>query len=189
MVSYWCRFSFTCRKRGLARQFYSVRCRNSFTCRNPELRQRAGSSARLPSARAGNLQPESGLSLANIPQAANRSYSVSASEAMPTLRRLFVQGARSVMMHRSKQSSGLSQWLEKLSLHKHHKHCSACAGQQTSPYGLGSIVAVAVFFDISGRIETLPLTCALGRSNISEFAAPKSDFRQRSARRERGPHR
>lgn len=38
----------------------------------------------------------------------------------PYLRRLFVQGARSVMMHRTKQSSGLSQWLEKLSLHKHH---------------------------------------------------------------------
>lgn len=36
------------------------------------------------------------------------------------LRRLFVQGARSVMMHRHKQSSGLSQWLEKLSVHKHH---------------------------------------------------------------------
>jgi transposase len=38
----------------------------------------------------------------------------------PYLRRLFVQGARSVMMHRTKQSSGLSQWLEKLSVHKHH---------------------------------------------------------------------
>jgi transposase len=24
------------------------------------------------------------------------------------------------MMHRTKQSSGLSQWLEKLSVHKHH---------------------------------------------------------------------
>jgi transposase len=36
------------------------------------------------------------------------------------LRRLFVQGARSVMMHRNRQSSGLSQWLEKLSVQKHH---------------------------------------------------------------------
>jgi transposase len=38
----------------------------------------------------------------------------------PYLRKLFVQGALSVMMHRTKQSSGLSQWLEKLSVHKHH---------------------------------------------------------------------
>jgi transposase len=36
------------------------------------------------------------------------------------LRRLFVQGARSVMMRRTKQTSGLSLWLEKLAVHKHH---------------------------------------------------------------------
>ena len=36
------------------------------------------------------------------------------------LRRLFVQGARSVMMRRTKHTSGLSLWLEKLAVHKHH---------------------------------------------------------------------
>lgn len=36
------------------------------------------------------------------------------------LRRLFVQGARAVMMRRSKQASGLSRWLEELVVHKHH---------------------------------------------------------------------
>lgn len=36
------------------------------------------------------------------------------------LRRLFVQGARAVMMRRTKQTSGLSLWLEKLAVHKHH---------------------------------------------------------------------
>jgi len=36
------------------------------------------------------------------------------------LRRLFVQGARSVMMRRTKQTSGLSLWFEKLAVHKHH---------------------------------------------------------------------
>lgn len=36
------------------------------------------------------------------------------------LRRLFVQGARAVMMRRTKQSPSLSTWLEKLSAHKHH---------------------------------------------------------------------
>lgn len=38
----------------------------------------------------------------------------------PYLRRLFVQGARAVMMRRAKQTSGLSFWLEKLAAHKHH---------------------------------------------------------------------
>jgi transposase len=38
----------------------------------------------------------------------------------PYLRKLFVQGARAVMLRRTKQSSGLSTWLEKLTLHKHH---------------------------------------------------------------------
>ncbi len=36
------------------------------------------------------------------------------------LRRLFVQGARAVMMHRTKQASGLALWLEDLAVHKHH---------------------------------------------------------------------
>lgn len=36
------------------------------------------------------------------------------------LRRLFVQGARSVMMRRTKQTSALSAWLEKLAVQKHH---------------------------------------------------------------------
>ncbi len=36
------------------------------------------------------------------------------------LRRLFVQGARAVMMRRTKQSPALSRWLEKLAIHKHH---------------------------------------------------------------------
>ena len=36
------------------------------------------------------------------------------------LRRLFVQGARAVMMRRTKQASGLSRWLEELVVHKHH---------------------------------------------------------------------
>ena len=36
------------------------------------------------------------------------------------LRRLFVQGARAVMTHRTKQTSDLSLWLEKLVVHKHH---------------------------------------------------------------------
>jgi transposase len=36
------------------------------------------------------------------------------------LRRLFVQGARAVMMRRTKQSPALSRWLEKLTIHKHH---------------------------------------------------------------------
>jgi transposase len=36
------------------------------------------------------------------------------------LRRLFVQGARAVMMRRAKQSPALSIWLEKLAIHKHH---------------------------------------------------------------------
>jgi transposase len=38
----------------------------------------------------------------------------------PYLRKLFVQGARAVMLRRTKQSSGLSTWLEKLTLYKHH---------------------------------------------------------------------
>jgi transposase len=36
------------------------------------------------------------------------------------LRRLFVQGARAVMMRRTKQSPALNRWLEKLAIHKHH---------------------------------------------------------------------
>jgi transposase len=36
------------------------------------------------------------------------------------LRRLFVQGARAVMMRRANQAPGLRQWLEKLALCKHH---------------------------------------------------------------------
>jgi transposase len=36
------------------------------------------------------------------------------------LRRLFVQGARAVMMRRTKQSLALSRWLEKLAIRKHH---------------------------------------------------------------------
>jgi transposase len=36
------------------------------------------------------------------------------------LRRLFVQGARAVMMRRTKQSPGLRVWLEKLEMRKHH---------------------------------------------------------------------
>lgn len=36
------------------------------------------------------------------------------------LRRLFVQGARAVMMRRTKQTAGLSLWLEKLAVRKHH---------------------------------------------------------------------
>jgi transposase len=36
------------------------------------------------------------------------------------LRKLFVQGARAVMQHRTKQSSGLSAWLELLTARMHH---------------------------------------------------------------------
>jgi transposase len=36
------------------------------------------------------------------------------------LRKLFVQGARAVMQHRTKQSSGLSAWLEQLTARTHH---------------------------------------------------------------------
>jgi transposase len=36
------------------------------------------------------------------------------------LRRLFVQGARAVMQHRTKQSSGLSAWLAQLTARTHH---------------------------------------------------------------------
>src|SRR5271156_6807318 len=36
------------------------------------------------------------------------------------LRKLFVQGARAVMQHRAKQSSGLSAWLEQLTARTHH---------------------------------------------------------------------
>ena len=36
------------------------------------------------------------------------------------LRKLFVQGARAVMQHKSKQSSGLRAWLEQLTARTHH---------------------------------------------------------------------
>ena len=36
------------------------------------------------------------------------------------LRKLFVQGARAVMQHRTKQSSGLSAWLAQLTARTHH---------------------------------------------------------------------
>ena len=47
------------------------------------------------------------------------------------LRRLFVQGARAVMMRRTKQSPALSRWLEKLAIHKHQalEHRNRCFSQ------------------------------------------------------------
>ena len=36
------------------------------------------------------------------------------------LRRLFVQGARAVMQHKAKQSSGLTAWLTQLTARTHH---------------------------------------------------------------------
>lgn len=36
------------------------------------------------------------------------------------LRRLFIQGARAVMLRRAKQTSGLRAWLEKITSQKHH---------------------------------------------------------------------
>jgi transposase len=36
------------------------------------------------------------------------------------LRKLFIQGARAVLQHRTKQSSGLSAWLSQLAIRSHH---------------------------------------------------------------------
>jgi transposase len=55
----------------------------------------------------------------------------------PYLRKLFVQGARAVMLRRTKQSSGLSTWLKKLTLHKPQCRCSGF-GQESGPDRLGS---------------------------------------------------
>jgi hypothetical protein len=38
----------------------------------------------------------------------------------PYLRKLFIQGARSVMLRGTKQSAGLRTWIENIALRKHH---------------------------------------------------------------------
>ena len=50
----------------------------------------------------------------STPPVANRSYWASANGAISYLRRLFVQGARSVLQQRHKQAPGLSDWLGQL---------------------------------------------------------------------------
>ena len=53
------------------------------------------------------------------------------------LRRLFIQGARAVLQHRTKQSSGLSAWLSQLALAQPPQCRRRGLSQQTSPHRLG----------------------------------------------------
>jgi transposase len=49
------------------------------------------------------------------------------------LRRLFVQGARAVMQHRTKQSSGLSAWLAQLTARTHHNIAIVALANKLAP--------------------------------------------------------
>ena len=69
------------------------------------------------------------------------------------LRRLFVQGARAVMQHRTKQSSGLSAWLAQLTARTHQNIAIVALANKLATDGLGR----------TGQEGNLPTTPASGR--------------------------
>ena len=57
------------------------------------------------------------------------------------LRRLFVQGARAVMQQRTKQSSGLSAWLAKLTSRTHRNVAAVALAEPYRPPVLADVAA------------------------------------------------
>lgn len=75
------------------------------------------------------------------------------------LRKLFIQGARAVMLRKSKQTSGLRDWLEKLTSRKHHNVAAVALANKLARIAWAILARGDSYRPMLAEIDSAPLAC------------------------------
>ena len=75
------------------------------------------------------------------------------------LRKLFIQGARAVMLRKTKQASGLRDWLEKLTSRKHHSVAAVALADKLARIAWAILARGDSYRPMLAETDSAPLAC------------------------------
>jgi transposase len=83
----------------------------------------------------------------------------------PYLRKLFIQGARAVMLRGTKQSAGLRTWIENIALRKHHNVATVALANKMARIAWvvlakGEAYRPSLLVEAEPNLSSLPMTPA-----------------------------